>query len=240
MNTGVKVEVATVNVGTDARRHQPWMNRRGILGLTPESDLSHLPRFCFRDLPRPATPRKVTRFPQNTAAITDTTYLLQHPLSSFLIPLRPHRLDRLHTLPNILAFNVPDMQSWKNFSANLPSVDVSAVSKNLRNTVQATRWVGDSTRVTLACAQLMYTLGRDLGTSGLTGSPSASSLQPNISQSELAADDTSQPPSCHSLRFHMDSHYALLTLIPSHACLFPRTQSAFCRPSRSLSLSLLS
>ncbi|GFZ43473.1 hypothetical protein JCM24511_01193 [Saitozyma sp. JCM 24511] len=31
------------------------------------------------------------------------------------------------------------MQSWKNFSANLPSVDVSAVSKNLRNTVQATR-----------------------------------------------------------------------------------------------------
>jgi hypothetical protein len=34
------------------------------------------------------------------------------------------------------------MQSWKNFSANLPSVDVSAVSKNLRNTVQATRWVG--------------------------------------------------------------------------------------------------
>ena len=33
------------------------------------------------------------------------------------------------------------MQSWKNFSAQLPAVDVSAVSKNFRNTVQATRCV---------------------------------------------------------------------------------------------------
>ncbi|RSH77064.1 uncharacterized protein EHS24_003689 [Apiotrichum porosum] len=31
------------------------------------------------------------------------------------------------------------MQSWKNFSAALPTVDVSALNKNLRNTVQATR-----------------------------------------------------------------------------------------------------
>jgi hypothetical protein len=31
------------------------------------------------------------------------------------------------------------MQSWKTFSASLPSVDVSALNKNLRNTVQATR-----------------------------------------------------------------------------------------------------
>ncbi|ORX35932.1 BAR domain-containing family protein [Kockovaella imperatae] len=31
------------------------------------------------------------------------------------------------------------MQSWKNFSAQLPAVDMSAMSKNLRNTVQATR-----------------------------------------------------------------------------------------------------
>lgn len=31
------------------------------------------------------------------------------------------------------------MQSWKNFSANLPSVDLTAVNKNFRNTVQATR-----------------------------------------------------------------------------------------------------
>ncbi|EIW72601.1 cytoplasmic protein [Tremella mesenterica] len=31
------------------------------------------------------------------------------------------------------------MQSWKNFQASLPAVDVSAVSKNLRTTVQATR-----------------------------------------------------------------------------------------------------
>ncbi|KAK4686282.1 hypothetical protein P7C73_g3846, partial [Tremellales sp. Uapishka_1] len=31
------------------------------------------------------------------------------------------------------------MQSWKNFSVALPQVDVSAVSKNFRNTVQATR-----------------------------------------------------------------------------------------------------
>jgi len=33
------------------------------------------------------------------------------------------------------------MQSWKNFSAQLPAVDVSGLSKNLRNTVQATRFV---------------------------------------------------------------------------------------------------
>jgi len=39
------------------------------------------------------------------------------------------------------------MQSWKNFSANLPAmpvmpaVDVSSVGKNFRNTVQATRCV---------------------------------------------------------------------------------------------------
>lgn len=31
------------------------------------------------------------------------------------------------------------MQAWKNFSAALPAVDVSNVSKNFRNTVQATR-----------------------------------------------------------------------------------------------------
>lgn len=31
------------------------------------------------------------------------------------------------------------MQSWKSLSASLPAVDVSAVSKNFRNTVQATR-----------------------------------------------------------------------------------------------------
>ncbi|KAK1926821.1 putative cytoplasm protein [Papiliotrema laurentii] len=31
------------------------------------------------------------------------------------------------------------MQSWRNFSAQLPAVDVSGFSKNLRNTVQATR-----------------------------------------------------------------------------------------------------
>lgn len=33
------------------------------------------------------------------------------------------------------------MQSWKNFTAQLPPVDVSGLSKNLRNTVQATRYV---------------------------------------------------------------------------------------------------
>lgn len=33
------------------------------------------------------------------------------------------------------------MQSWKTLSASLPSVDFSAASKNLRNTVQATRYV---------------------------------------------------------------------------------------------------
>jgi len=35
----------------------------------------------------------------------------------------------------------PNMQSWKNFTAQLPPVDVSGLSKNLRNTVQATRYV---------------------------------------------------------------------------------------------------
>jgi hypothetical protein len=134
----------------------------------------------------------VTRFPQNTAAITDTTPTANTSSSSFLfasvhnLPQRPtsHRL-------NILAFNVPDMQSWKNFSANLPSVDVSAVSKNLRNTVQATRWVGDGLGATPSLRVADMCSGRDLGTSVRMESPSASLVQPTISQYELAADDPS-------------------------------------------------
>lgn len=31
------------------------------------------------------------------------------------------------------------MQSWKSFASALPTVDVSAVNKSLRNSVQATR-----------------------------------------------------------------------------------------------------
>ena len=36
------------------------------------------------------------------------------------------------------------MQSWKTLSASLPSVALSAASKNFRNTVQATRYVSIS------------------------------------------------------------------------------------------------
>lgn len=54
-----------------------------------------------------------------------------------------------YQLPSIRLFK---MQHWKNLSAQLPAVDVTGFSKNLRNTVQATRYVDHSLPLRLICA----------------------------------------------------------------------------------------
>lgn len=54
---------------------------------------------------------------------------------------QPALLINIRLLPSLLQTTNTKMQSWKALSASLPSVDLSAASKNFRNTVQATRYV---------------------------------------------------------------------------------------------------
>ena len=76
------------------------------------------------------------------AARHDVWALPSLSLSRACIHLNPLLHLVLLISPSLKRFTVvTKMQAWKNFSANLPAVDVSGVSKNLRNTMQATKWV---------------------------------------------------------------------------------------------------
>ncbi len=111
------------------------------------------------------------------------------------------------------------MQSWRNISAQLPTVDVSAVSKNFRNTVQLTRCVDSSFRRIFADACLTFITslpsmkstvlisffylavfwmcepltGRDWATSDLMGSPSASLIMPKLLTDQLTSSSSLSP-----------------------------------------------
>lgn len=62
-----------------------------------------------------------------------------NPPGRYTHPIIPQ--TALPLTPSRPSYHIPTMQSWRNFSAQLPAVDVSGFSKNLRNTVQATRCV---------------------------------------------------------------------------------------------------